>query len=48
VKPGVSQRDALNALRAATELPLSPELLAAAREDLARLEKDIAEHPDGR
>jgi tetratricopeptide (TPR) repeat protein len=48
VKPGVSQKDARNALLAATELPLSPELLAAAHEDLARLEKEIAETPDGR
>ena len=48
VKPGVSQKDARNALLAATELPLPAELLAAAREDLARLEEEIAKEPDGR
>src|SRR6185369_13802316 len=48
VKPGVSQKDARNALLAATELPLSAEMLAAAREDLARLEEEIAKEPDGR
>ena len=48
MKPGVSQKDARNALLAATELPLPAELLAAAREDLARLEEEIAKEPDGR
>lgn len=45
VTTSVSQEDARNALRAVLELPVSDEMHAAAREELARLEQEAEKKP---